>query len=103
MTRPAIGLRTSAAVRLNPKTVNLTFRTNPGGLKLSLGVNATAQSTPFTVTVIVGSKNSVSAPSEQTLNRATYTFTAWSDGGARVHDIVAPAVATTYTATYRKR
>jgi glucose/arabinose dehydrogenase len=97
------GLRASTSVRLDPKTVNLTFRTSPGGLKLSLGVNATAQSAPFTVTVIVGSANSVSAPLTQTLNRATYNFTSWSDGGASAHTIVAPAVATTYTATYRKR
>jgi hypothetical protein len=97
------GLSATTSVRLNPRTVALTFRTNPGGLKLSLGVNSTAQTTPLTVTVIVGSANSVSAPSPQVVNRATYYFVSWSDGGAQSHTIVAPASATTYTATYRKR
>jgi hypothetical protein len=30
-------------------------------------------------------------------------FVSWSDGGAQSHTVVAPAVNTTYTATYRKR
>ena len=94
----------SVSVRLDPRTVQLTFRTNPAGLKLaSLAVNATAQTTPFAVTVIVGSANSVSAPSPQTFNRSTYNFTSWSDAGAQSHTIVAPATNTTYTATFRKR
>ena len=52
----------------------LTFKTNPGGLKLA-GLtfnNEAAQSTPFSVMVVVGSQNSVSAPSSQTFNRSTY-------------------------------
>ena len=84
--------------------MQLTFRTNPGGLKLTdLAVNSAAQTTPFAVTVVVGSKNSVGAPSPQTVNRSTYYFTSWSDGGAQSHTITAPATNTTYTATYRKR
>jgi glucose/arabinose dehydrogenase len=98
------GLQSTASVRLDPKTVVLTFKTNPGGLRLTnLTVNEAAQATPFNVTVVVGSANSVSAPSPQTLNRSTYYFSSWSDGGAQSHTIVAPAVNTTYTATYRKR
>jgi hypothetical protein len=82
----------------------LTFRANPAGLKLAdLTVNSTAQSTPFSVTVVVGSANSVSAPSPQTVNHSTYYFVSWSDGGAQSHTITAPATSTTYTATYRKR
>jgi hypothetical protein len=52
---------------------------------------------------VVGSANSVSAPASQTFNKSTYNFISWSDGGAISHTIVAPAVNTTYTATYRKR
>jgi glucose/arabinose dehydrogenase/PKD repeat protein len=98
------GLTSTASVRLDPKTVVLTFKTNPAGLKLTdLTVNASAQATPFSTTVVVGSANSVSAPSPQTVNRSTYNFLSWSDGGAQSHTIVAPATNTTYTATYRKR
>jgi glucose/arabinose dehydrogenase len=98
------GLTSTASVRLDPQTVVLTFRTNPAGLKLTdLAVNSTAQATPFSTTVVVGSNNSVSAPSPQISNRSTYYFSSWSDGGAQSHVIVAPATNTTYTATYRKR
>lgn len=98
------GLSASTTVRLEPQTVLLTFKTNPGGLRLSgLGFNESARTTPFSVTVIVGSANSVSAPESQVVNRSTYTFSSWSDGGAKEHTIIAPAVPTTYTAYYRKR
>jgi glucose/arabinose dehydrogenase len=95
---------TAVSVRLDPKTVVLTFKTTPGGLKLAnLTFNDSAQPTPFNVTVVVGSANSVSAPSPQTLNRSTYYFSSWSDGGAQNHVITAPATNTTYTAIYKKR
>jgi hypothetical protein len=84
--------------------VVLTFKTNPAGLKLAdLAVNSTAQATPFSITVVVGSENSVSAPSPQTVNHSTYYFSSWSDGGIQSHVIVAPVTNTTYIATYRKR
>ena len=66
-------------------------------------MNEAPRTTPFSVTVVVGSANSVSAPSPQQLNKPTYSFTSWSDGGAQSHTITAPAMNTTYTATYRKR
>jgi hypothetical protein len=34
------------------------------------------------------------------LKGSSYGFTSWSDGGAQTHVITAPAVNTTYTATY---
>jgi hypothetical protein len=77
------GLASTTSVRLDPKTVALTFRTNPGGLVLSdLVVNEAPRTTPFSVTVVVGSANSVSAPSPQQFNKSTYFFTSWSDGGS---------------------
>jgi glucose/arabinose dehydrogenase/PKD repeat protein len=98
------GLTSTTSVRLNPKTVVLTFKTNPGGLALTdLVVNEAPRTTPFSVTVVVGSANSVSAPSPQQFNKSTYFFTSWSDGGPQSHTITAPAANTTYTATYRKR
>ncbi|MGW6195321.1 PQQ-dependent sugar dehydrogenase [Kribbella sp. NPDC055110] len=98
------GLSSTTSVRLDPRTVVLTFRTNPGGLTLTnLVVNEAPRSTPFSVTVVVGSANSVSAPSPQQFNKFTYNFTSWSDGGPQNHTITAPAVNTTYTAAYRKR
>ena len=97
------GLTSTTSVRLDPKTVVLTFKTNPGGLVLNdLVVNEAARTTPFSVTVVVGSANTVSAPSPQQFNKSTYYFSAWSDGGPQSHTVTAPAANTTYTATYRK-
>jgi hypothetical protein len=97
------GLTSTTSVRLNPKTVLLTFKTNPGGLVLDdLVVNEAARTTPFSATVVVGSANTVSAPSPQQFNKSSYFFSSWSDRGLQSHTVTAPAVNTTYTATYRK-
>jgi uncharacterized repeat protein (TIGR01451 family) len=92
------GLTDSETLRLDPRTVDLTFQTSPSGLQLTVG--STSQPAPFTRTVIQGSQNSISAPSPQTLGGTTYTFSSWSDGLAQSHDIFANAAAT-YTATYQ--
>jgi PKD repeat protein len=94
------GLTDTDTVRLDPQTVNLTFQSNPAGLQLAVG--SAGQATPFTRTVIVGSNNSISAPSPQTLGGRSYGFQSWSDGGAQTHNITAPATAATYTATYQE-
>jgi glucose/arabinose dehydrogenase len=93
------GLRDTKSVQLDPRTVNLTFQTTPGGL--SLTVNGTSANATFTRTVIVGSTNTISAVSPQSKGKRTYTFVSWSDGGAQTHSIVAPATGTTYTARFR--
>jgi glucose/arabinose dehydrogenase len=95
------GLTDTKSVRLDPQTVALTFNTNPGGLQLTIG--GASATTPFSRTVIVGSTNSISANSPQPKGKFTYTFRSWSDGGAQTHNIIAPASATTYKATYDKR
>ena len=92
------GLTDTKSVRLDPKTVALTFQSEPAGLQLTVG--SSSETTPFSRTVIAGSKNSVSALSPQTLGGINYAFASWSDGGAQSHDIVAPDTAATYTATY---
>jgi hypothetical protein len=92
------GLTSTASVSINPKTVDLTFASNPSGLQLTVG--SSSQATPFTRTVIQGSQNTVSAPTPQTNAGVTYAFGSWSDGGAQTHVITAPAAATSYTATY---
>jgi uncharacterized repeat protein (TIGR01451 family) len=92
------GLTNSKTVRLDPRTVVLTFQSVPTGLQLTVG--SSSGTTSFTRTVIEGSTNSISAPSPQTLGGTTYTFVSWSDGGAATHNVVANA-AGTYTATYQ--
>jgi hypothetical protein len=83
------GLTDTKSVRLDPQAVELSFGSEPAGLKLMVG--GTESTTPFSRTAIVGSKNSVSAPSPQTLGATNYEFASWSDGKEQSHDIVAPA------------
>jgi hypothetical protein len=93
------GLSDTESVRLDPQTVALSFQTSPTGLRLVTG--SSKSKTPFSRTVIVGSTNSVSAPSLQSLGSKRYKFRHWSDGGAQTHNMVAPDSATIYTATYK--
>jgi uncharacterized repeat protein (TIGR01451 family) len=93
------GLSAVASVSLFPRTVGLTFETNPAGLVVSLDL--AANPAPFTRTVIVGSSNSLAAPPTQNLTGTIYLFDSWSDAGAASHQIVAPELPTTYRATYR--
>ncbi|MGI8948364.1 MAG: PQQ-dependent sugar dehydrogenase [Ornithinimicrobium sp.] len=93
------GLKNTKKVRLDPQTVKLTFQTRPTGLKLLVGDNRTT--TPFSRTVIVGSSNSIGAPSPQQLGGKSYRFVSWSDGKAQNHVVTAPTTATTYTASYK--
>jgi glucose/arabinose dehydrogenase len=93
------GLSSTVTRRLDPRTVVLTFQTNPGGLQLA--VNGATATAAFTRTVIVGSTNSIAALSPQPKGGKSYIFQSWSDGGAKAHNIVAPATATTYSARFR--
>jgi PKD repeat protein len=91
------GLQDTASVLLEPETVDLSFQSDPAGLQLAF--NSGNATTPFDRTVIIGSNNSLSASSPQTLGGTSYEFDSWSDGGAQSHNITANA-SVTYTATY---
>ncbi|GAA1876788.1 PQQ-dependent sugar dehydrogenase [Asanoa iriomotensis] len=88
------GLTHTVTRRLDPRSVDLTFTSNPPGLELS--VNGVMVTTPATRTVLAGSTNSISAPTPQ----SGYAFDSWSDNGAATHVITAPSAPATYTATY---
>ncbi|RYZ05257.1 MAG: hypothetical protein EOO73_20790 [Myxococcales bacterium] len=83
---------------LQPQTVSLVFDTEPSGLTLVVG--STAQQTPFTRRVIVGSENTVSAAQRQDLSGASWTFAQWSDGLPRAHTLADATQPTRYVATY---
>ncbi len=93
------GVSATTTRRLDPDTVVLTYQTSPAGLQLS--VNGTSSTAPFSRTVIVGSANSVVAPSPQSLAGATHTFQSWSNGGDQAQVIFAPVDNTSYTASYQ--
>jgi glucose/arabinose dehydrogenase len=94
------GLATSVTVALEPRTVDLTFATEPPGL--TIGVGATAEPAPFVRTVSVGSVNAVIASAVQTIAGVEHHFVAWSDGGDPAHDVVAGEADATIVATYAR-
>ncbi len=67
------GLTGTTSVRLDPQTVTLTFQTIPGGLQLTRERDRLGEAT-FSRTVIVGSTNSISAPSPQQKGKKAYNF-----------------------------
>jgi glucose/arabinose dehydrogenase/PKD repeat protein len=96
------GLANTASARLLPSTTTLSLATNPTGLTLTFnGANATA---PFTRTVIVGSTNSVSAPSPQNLRGSgKQQFRSWSDGVMTPTRTITAPGSGAYTANFSKR
>jgi glucose/arabinose dehydrogenase len=97
--KDSIGLTRTVVRNILPRKANMTFATNPTGLKITLdGANHV---TPYTVTGVVGIIRAISAPTPQALNGQNYIFQSpWSDGGARNHEISTPSVNTTYTARF---
>jgi glucose/arabinose dehydrogenase len=92
------GLSGTATFEYQPNTVNLTLASNPPGIQL-LAANTDAAS-PFSLPAIDGSEIQLSAPQTAVVGGATYTFSSWSDGGARAHPILVGAGQAQYTATY---
>jgi glucose/arabinose dehydrogenase len=93
----ARGLSASTTVSLQPRTVTLDFDSNPTGLPLTAG--QLTKPGPFEVTAIEDAKITVAAPAIAQSGGRAYSWTGWSDGGARVHTIEAKAPAT-YIASY---
>ena len=93
------GLTDVKSVVLNPKTVDLTLASAPAGLQL--GLNTTTATAPWTKTVIMGSQNTLIAPTPQPLGADSYAFASWSDLGAASHNIIANQ-SQTLTASYNK-
>jgi glucose/arabinose dehydrogenase/PKD repeat protein len=89
----ATGLSTRQEFKLEPRLVEVTFNTQPQGLKLE--VNNTVITAPTTLTSWQGYELRVLAP-----DQAGATFQSWSDGGAASHIITTPDVSTSYTATF---
>jgi glucose/arabinose dehydrogenase len=92
------GLAATTTLRIDPKTVILSFLTSPAGLNIT--INGGEFTAPVSRTVIVGSNNLLAVAPSQVLNGTTYNFASWSQGGASSQMLVAPDGAATYTATF---
>jgi len=93
----ANGLTATASRRLDPRTVRLTLDSRPAGLRIAFAGEVVT--TPFSHNVIQGSTNSIGAETPQTLGGLPYTFSSWSNAGARNHTTLVDAD-TTLTATF---
>lgn len=91
------GLTSRAVQKLLPRKVTLSFATSPAGGRVI--VNGMSRDTPASLVSWPGHVLRVSAP-DQSIGGVPHTFSSWSDGGARAHDIVTPRAATTYTARF---
>ena len=90
----AFGEGDTDCVSLYPNTVGYTLETVPA--RLELPWEGTLRQTPFTVSTNVNAAQQLIAPAQQ----GSYTFSSWSDGGAREHDIRVGSVPTRFVATY---
>lgn len=97
--RDGSGLSGSTSVRLEPRTIDVRFETEPAGLTLTVG--SRTETAPFTHTVIAGSRHTIVAEVLQELDDVPQWFDSWSDGGDQVHAITVTKP-TTYTATYKE-
>ena len=94
------GVQHQSARDVLPRVADVTLRTTPAGLSLSLDGQPRSP-LPFASPSLVGASRQVSAPAAQTVNGVRYEFVGWSDGGAAAHDVTVPAGGAELVATYR--
>ncbi len=92
------GLTATKSIQIHPQTVDLAIESVPAGAPVSY--SGRAGTAPWTPTTAIGYATTVSAEARFNTGGKTYVFERWSDGGARAHDIVVPATATTLQAIY---
>jgi glucose/arabinose dehydrogenase len=93
------GLTQTSFVDIHPQTVTLRLETVPYGLGVSLEDQPRASA--WSVDGVVGLQRTLGAISPQSLDGFDYRFVSWSDGNAQVHNILTPAVSTTYRAWFQ--
>jgi glucose/arabinose dehydrogenase len=92
------GLTATTSVMLEPIPAELEIGSDPPGVNLGVGfVNKTA---PFAFTAIEGSSVTLAAPENAEVGGRKYAWQGWSDGGARVHTVLADGQTAKYTAAY---
>ena len=92
------GLADTAYVDVQPRLVTLNFATVPAGLQVV--VDGQPRTTPVAIVSVVGVDHALAVTSPQSSGPSSYTFSAWSQGGAAAQTYQAPAAAATLTATF---
>jgi glucose/arabinose dehydrogenase len=91
------GLTSTKTIKILPRTVDLRLDSWPRGVQLTAGLKQAPS--PFALTGIEGSSVLLEAPLTAVVDGTTYNWKSWSDGGARIHSVVADADAC-YQAVY---
>ena len=95
------GLTHTSFVDVVPRTVSLTLQGSPAGVTVT--VDGQPHAAPYTFGSVVGMLRSIGAPTPQTINGRSYSFSTWSDKGKATHTITTPSAATTFTVTFKIR
>lgn len=91
------GLTSTDSIFIQPEKSTITLNSEPNGLTVLLdGVQKT---TPYTFDELINFKFDLNGPN-QCLNDKSYTFSSWSDGGDKTHQIIVPPITTQFTANY---
>ncbi len=91
------GLTASKTIKLEPRGVNISVASSPPGIELTAGL--LQGPSPLPLTAIEGSHVLLSAPETAQVGGKTYTWKSWSDGGERIHTVLAQSSGE-ITATY---
>jgi hypothetical protein len=92
------GLSTTRSASIKPNLVALTFTSSETGATYT--IDGIPHSGIHTEQAVVGVVRELDVPSPQVVDGAELTFSSWSDGGTKQHQISTPATDTTYTVTF---
>ncbi len=93
------GLGTTITRILTPKTRLVRIDSSPQGAPITYG--GVAQTAPYEKQSTVGLVTTISAESPFSPAGSPFEFESWSDGGARIHDLLVPDHDVSLTATYK--
>lgn len=88
----------NAGSPLTAPEISVTVTTSPPGRTIT--VDGVDYSSPQTFSWVAGSQHQLGTSSPQGGDGTRYVFGSWSDGGAIVHDVTTPAIATAYVASF---
>lgn len=89
---------TEISVTTAPAPVDITIRTDPPGLRVT--VDETTYTTEQVFSWTPGSTHSISVIASHESNDTRHIFANWSDGGAIAHSVTVPAGSAVYTARF---
>jgi glucose/arabinose dehydrogenase len=96
------GDATTVTRRLDPTRVTITLESSPAGQQLSLATPSDPIRMMAAPVTFVSWEGWVFTIGVTSTKGGAGRFASWSDGGAAVHNVVTPAVPTTYLATFGK-